>query len=98
MRVIPVEILSSKWVFPSEKYSDAQISIIDSEGNYIIKGKSFKNSNFFEFYKSYNQVKKDDLEIIQSKIHEPGMLTMQNSKAQKCLTKSNLQAIIFLRS
>ncbi len=85
MRVIPVEMLSSKWVFPSEKYSDAQISIIDSEGNYIIKGKSFKNSNFFEFYKSYNQVKKEDLENIQSKIHEPGMLTMQNSKAQKCL-------------
>ncbi len=41
MRVIPVEVLSSKWVFPSEKYSDAQISIIDREGNYIIKAKSF---------------------------------------------------------
>ena len=42
MRVIPIDVLESKWVFPSEKYSDAQISIIDREGNYIIKGKSFK--------------------------------------------------------
>ena len=85
MRIVPVETLSSKWAFPSEKYSDAQISLIDSEGNYIIKGKSFKNSNFFEFYKSYNQIKKDDFEQLQEKIHETGMLTMQNSKAQSCL-------------
>ena len=85
MRVIPVDILSSKWVFPSEKYSDAQISIIDREGNYIIKGKSFKNSNFFEFYKSYNQIKKDDLERLHVEIHETGIFTMQNSKAENCL-------------
>ncbi len=85
MRVIPVEVLASKWVFPSEKYSDAQISIIDREGNYIIKGKSFKNSNFFEFYKSYNQTGKEELEKFESEIHETGMLTMQNSKAESCL-------------
>ena len=85
MRVIPMEMLSSKWVFPSEKYSDAQISIIDRDGNYIIKGKSFKNSNFFEFYKSYNQINKEDLEKLESEIHESGMLTIQNSKADTCL-------------
>ena len=85
MRVIPVEMLSSKWVFPSEKYSDAQISIIDRDGNYIIKGKSFKNSNFFEFYKSYNQINKEDLEKLESEIHESGMLSIQNSKADTCL-------------
>ena len=85
MRVIPVEVLSSKWVFPSEKYSDAQISIIDREGNYIIKGKSFKNSNFFEFYKSYNQINKEELENLESRIHETGMFTMANSKSEDCL-------------
>ena len=85
MRVIPIDVLASKWVFPSEKYSHAQISVIDKEGNYIIKGKSFKNSNFFEFYKSYNHINKDDLENLKSDIHETGMFTMQNSKAEKCL-------------
>ncbi len=85
MRVIPIDVLASKWVFPSEKYSDAQISIIDREGNYIIKGKSFKNSNFFEFYKSYNQITKEDLANLQTNIHETGMLPMQNSKNQSCL-------------
>ena len=85
MRVIPVEVLSSKWVFPSEKYSDAQISIIDRDGNYIIKGKSFKNSNFFEFYKSYNQSNKEDLENLESRIHKTGMFSMVNSKSEDCL-------------
>ena len=85
MRVIPVEILASKWVFPSEKYSDAQISIIDRNGNYIIKGKAFKNANFFEFYKSYNQINKDDLENLESHIHETGILTMLNSRAEDSL-------------
>ena len=85
MRVIPVEVLASKWVFPSEKYSDAQISIIDREGNYIIKGKSFKNSNFFEFYKSYNQTGKEELESLESEHHKTGMFKMQNSKAESCL-------------
>lgn len=85
MRVIPVELLASKWVFPSEKYNDAQISMIDSEGNYILKGKSFKNSNFFEFYKSYNQINKEAFENLKSIIHETGMFTMQNSKAESCL-------------
>ena len=85
MRVIPVETLASKWAFPSEKYSDAQISMIDSKGNYILKGKSFKNSNFFEFYKSYNRINKEDFENLKSKIHETGMFNMQNSKAENCL-------------
>lgn len=85
MRVIPVETIASKWAFPSEKYSDAQISMIDSKGNYILKGKSFKNSNFLEFYKSYNQINKEDFDNLKSKIHEIGMFTMQNSKAESCL-------------
>lgn len=85
MRVIPVETIASKWAFPSEKYSDAQISMIDSKGNYILKGKSFKNSNFLEFYKSYNQINKEDFDNLKSKIHETGMFTMQNSKAESCL-------------
>ena len=85
MRVIPVETIASKWAFPSEKYSDAQISMIESKGNYILKGKSFKNSNFFEFYKSYNQINKEDFDNLKSKIHETGMFTMHNSKAENCL-------------
>ena len=55
MRIIPVQILHDGWIFPTDRYNDVQISLIEFSGGYIIKEPSFKNSNFFEFYKSYNQ-------------------------------------------
>ncbi len=85
MRVIPLESISEKWSFPTERYGDAQISMIDSEGNYIIKGKSFKNSNFFEFYKSYNETDYHTVEELQQLVHKTGSFTMKNSKGQDCL-------------
>ena len=42
LRVIPVSELEKKWVFPNESYENAEFSIIDSEGNYIIKGTHLK--------------------------------------------------------
>ena len=47
LRVIPVSSFEKKWVFPTEDYRNAEISLIDESGDYIIKGHSFKNSNFF---------------------------------------------------
>ena len=55
LRIIPISDLSEKWVFPQEEFENEEFSMIDAEGNYIIRGRSFKNSGFFEFYKSYNQ-------------------------------------------
>lgn len=85
MRVIPLEKISEKWSFPTDRYHDAQLSMIDADGNYIIKGKSFKNSNFFEFYKSYNQIDQTLIEELKSEFHEDGSLTMLNSKCEECL-------------
>ena len=85
MRIIPLESISEKWSFPTERYADAQISMIDSEGNYIIKGKSFKNSNFFEFYKSYNKADYHEIEEIHALVHKSGSFIMKNSKGQDCL-------------
>ena len=55
LRVVPVSDLEEKWVFPKEEYGDEEFSIIDRDGNYVIRGRSFKSNSFFEFYKSYNQ-------------------------------------------
>ena len=55
LRIVPTSNLEEKWVFPQEEYENEDFSIIDTEGNYVIRGRSFKNSSFFEFYKSYNQ-------------------------------------------
>ena len=85
MRVIPLESISEKWSFPTERYEDAQISMIDSEGNYIIKGKSFKNSNFFEFYKSYNKSDYKEMEELHQLVHKTGSFIMKNSRGEDCL-------------
>ena len=55
LRIVPTSDLAEKWVFPQEEYPNEELSMIDAEGSYIIRGRSFKNSSFFEFYKSYNQ-------------------------------------------
>ena len=85
MRIIPLENISEKWTFPTERYENAQISMIDSNGNYIIKGKSFKNSNFFEFYKSYNRTDYHYVEKLQNDIYKIGSFFMHNSKDEECL-------------
>ena len=85
MRIVPLENVTGKWSFPTDRYEDAQISMIDSDGNYIIKGKSFKNSNFFEFYKSYNESDFHDVEVLRQAVHARGSFTMKNSKGEKCL-------------
>ncbi|MBO6049073.1 MAG: Hpt domain-containing protein [Spirochaetales bacterium] len=54
LRILPVAELEEKWIFPKEEFKSAELSIIDNDGDYIIKGHSFKNSNLFEFYRSYN--------------------------------------------
>ena len=54
LRVVPMDELEAKWIFPQERFKTAEYSIIDANGSYIIKGHAFKNASFFEFYKSYN--------------------------------------------
>ena len=86
LRVLPVTELKTKWVFPKEEYESADLSIIDSNGDYIIKGQAFKNSNFFEFYKSYNAI--DSLagqELFKKISTTTGSLTMLNSRGEECI-------------
>ena len=86
LRVIPVEKLQQKWVFPSDRYKDAEVSLIDSDGNYIIKGRDYKNSNFLEFYKSYNQVDAAGVEELAEQLAtQSGSFFMNNSRGEECL-------------
>ena len=62
LRILPITELEEKWIFPQEEFKNAEITLIDEDGDYIIKSKTLQNSNFFEFYKSYN---KSDPQIIE---------------------------------
>ena len=81
MRVVPVSILEQKLVFLKGEYENVEISIIDSDGNYMIHGKSLKNSNFFEYFHSYNPMPISEYNQVVDEIRS-GMGTMhiRNSK------------------
>ena len=86
LRVLPVSELKAKWVFPKEEYENAELSIIDEDGDYIIKGTSFKNSNFFEFYRSYNKIDSTTSQEFFGKItSSTGSFSMFNSRGVECI-------------
>ena len=86
LRVVPISELAEKWAFPSEEYANAELSLIDSAGSYIIKGRSFKNTDFLEFYRSYNEVDKAGLEALGKAITgSAGSFQMLDSRGETCL-------------
>lgn len=86
MRVIPISELEQKWVFPQEEFSHAELSMIDADGDYILKGYSFKNSSFFEFYKSYNPTDPaSSKELFNRVTSSTGSVSMLNSHGKECI-------------
>lgn len=86
LRVIPVSKLEDGWVFPKEDYKSAELTMINAEGSYIIKGKSFKNTSFLEFYKSYTSTDPAALQYVTRELSMPsGTFTMNNSRGEECL-------------
>ena len=86
LRIIPTSNLEGKWVFPQEEYEDENISVIDPEGSYVIRGHSFKNSSFFEFYKSYNQPGiQAQQQLFSDILSGTGSFTMRDSRGRECV-------------
>lgn len=86
LRIVPVSNLEEKWVFPNEEYGDEDFSIIDTDGNYVIRGRSFKSNSFFEFYKSYNQPGiTAQKQLFSDILSGTGSFTMQDSRGRECI-------------
>ena len=86
LRVLPISELADKWIFPKEEFANAELAMIDAKGNYSIKGDSFKNSNLFEFYQSYNKIDLSDAKELFGKItSSTGSLTMRNILGEECI-------------
>ena len=49
LRVLPLSELEQKWIFPQEEFENAELSMIDADGNYIIKGIPSKIPVFLNF-------------------------------------------------
>jgi len=86
LRVIPISELEQKWVFPQTELVNAELSMINANGDYILKGHSFKNSSFFEFYKSYNPTDPESSGKLFERItSSTGSVSMLNSHGQECV-------------
>ena len=86
LRVLPISEMEQKWVFPQEEFERNELSIIDADGDYIIKSHSFKNSNFFEFYRSYNVLDPASADEFTRKVHSStGSFIMRNSRGEDCI-------------
>ena len=83
IRVVPVSRLEQKLVFLKGEYDNVEISIIDRDGDYMIHGKSLKNSNFFEYFKSYNPMSTQEYERVMNTIlTDIGSMHIRNSKRE----------------
>ncbi|MBO4898111.1 MAG: response regulator [Clostridia bacterium] len=86
LRVLPISELEQKWIFPQEEFENAELTLIDADGDYIIKSKTFKNSNFYEFYKSYNASDPELVDGLRAEITTgTGSVSVLNSKGEKML-------------
>ncbi|MBR2524188.1 MAG: response regulator [Clostridiales bacterium] len=86
LRIIPISALEQTWVFPHTELVNAELSMIDSDGDYILKGYSFKNSGFFEFYESYNQTDPGSSKQLFDRITtSTGSISMINSHGEECI-------------
>ena len=86
LRVIPVSALEQKWVFPQTELVDAELAMIDADGDYILKGNNFKNASYFEFYKSYNPTDPESSSQLFDRItSSTGSVSMLNSHGQECI-------------
>ena len=86
LRVIPISELEQKWMVPQTELVNAELSMIDGDGDYILKGYSFKNSDFFEFYKSYNPTDPESSSELFDRItSSSGSISMINSHGQECV-------------
>ena len=86
LRVVPTSNLEESWIFPQEEYENEDFSIIDMESNYVIRGRSFKNTSFFEFYKSYNQPGiSEQKQLFADIMSGTGSFTLLDSKGRECI-------------
>ena len=86
LRVIPTSIITDKWAKTQEGAEDIELSLINKEGNYIIRDQAYKNSNFYEFYKSYNTIDEKGLDNLKNTVNgKDGSFEMKNNHGTKCI-------------
>lgn len=86
MRIIPISEISRKLIYLKGKYQDVDMAIIDTDGAYMVHGSKLKNSNLFEYFKSYNNTDYLSQRDFEEQVTgDTGLLEIIDSKGQKCV-------------
>lgn len=86
LRVIPVEYLQRAWVFPTE-YPSAEISIITSNGEYVVQSASMKSRSFLDYIRGYNfQDDYNQVENLAERLRttDKGLMQYKNFRGEDC--------------
>lgn len=67
IRIVPLSYITEQWVFPSG-YTNAELSLIDSDGNYIIRSDSMITKNFWEFIKIHNNLTDSEIKEMKESV------------------------------
>ena len=86
MRIIHVSEINRKLVYLKGEYGDMDLAVIDNDGDYMIHGSQLKNSNLFEYYKSYNDTDYTSQREFEDQVRgETGLIEITGSKGQRCV-------------
>ena len=87
MRVEPVAMIQ-EYCGLKDAYNGIQISMVNRNGAYLFRANMLKNSNFYEFLRTYNDLTYPQAEAVREKINSdplPGKLTCLNSQGNKTI-------------
>lgn len=71
VKTIPVEVLHAQWLFPGA-YREAEVSLLDINGQYIIQSDSMGGDTFWTFIKQNNNLSYVDIGKYQSSFQKEG--------------------------
>lgn len=63
VRVMPVSELQGQWPFPTG-YDKAKLALIDGNGEFIVKFDGVKQTNFYDYINTYNDIDDESLDKI----------------------------------
>ena len=84
--MLPVDYLKNAWAFPTE-YKSAEISLINSNGEYVIQSPSMKSRTFYDYIRGYNfQNDYNKVDELANKIKssDSGLLQYKDYRNENC--------------
>ena len=87
MRLETLAALRAYWE-QEDSYSGAQISLVNENGAYMFRAPMLKNSNFFEFLRTYNDLTYPETEALQNSISadpDSGWMIYKNAQGKDTL-------------